>query len=87
MEIYHFESVPSTNLKLMELSKKNAKSWTAISTFNQTAGKGYSGNQWISESGKNLALSVLIVNELSYSDLIYFNQWLCNSVAEYLKAF
>ncbi|HLV24242.1 MAG TPA: biotin--[acetyl-CoA-carboxylase] ligase [Moheibacter sp.] len=87
MEIYHLESVHSTNLKLMELSKKNAKSWTVVSTFDQTAGKGYSGNEWISESGKNIAVSVLIVSELSYSDLVFFNQWLCNSVAEYLKGF
>ena len=87
MEIYHFESLPSTNSKLLELSKKNAKSWTVVSTFEQTAGKGYSGNQWASEPNKNIAVSVLIKSELNYSELIYFNQWLCNTVAEYLKRF
>lgn len=87
MEIYHFESLPSTNSKLLELSKKNAKSWTVVSTFEQTAGKGYSGNQWTSEPNKNIAVSVLIKSELNYSELIYFNQWLCNTVAEYLKRF
>ena len=87
MEIYHFESLPSTNSKLLELSKKNAKSWTVVSTFEQTAGKGYSGNQWTSEPNKNIAVSVLIKSELNYSELIYFNQWLCNTFAEYLISF
>lgn len=87
MEIFHFDSLPSTNSKLLELSKKNAKSWTVVSTFEQTAGKGYSGNQWTSEPNKNIAVSVLIKSELNYSELIYFNQWLCNTVAEYLKRF
>lgn len=87
MEIFHFDSLPSTNSKLLELSKKNAKSWTVVSTFEQTAGKGYSGNQWTSDSGKNIAVSMLIKSVLNYNELIYFNQWLCNTVSKYLKRY
>lgn len=87
MEIYHFESLPSTNSELIEMSKKNAKSWTVVYTFRQSNGKGYAGNQWSSEPDKNIAVSVLIKSVLSYDELIYFNQWLCYSVANYLSQF
>ena len=87
MEIYHFESLPSTNSELIEMSKKNAKSWTVVYTFRQSNGKGYAGNQWSSEPDKNLAVSVLIKSVLSYDELIYFNQWLCYSDANYLSQF
>lgn len=87
MEIYHFESLPSTNSELIEMSKKNAKSWTVVYTFRQSQGKGYAGNQWTSEPDKNIALSVLIKSSLSYEELICFNQWLCYSVANYLSQF
>lgn len=87
MEIHRYESLSSTNSQLFELSKKNAKSWTVIWTSHQTQGKGYSGNSWISEFGKNIAVSVLIKNDLHYSELIYFNQWVCNVICDFLSSY
>lgn len=85
MDILYYKSIPNTNTKLLELSKKNAKSWTALWTANQTKGRGYSGNKWNAEPNQNIALSLLIVSELNYDELIYFNQWISNSVASVLK--
>lgn len=87
MEIHHYDSLSSTNTVLMEMSKKSAKSWTVVWTDHQTHGKGYAGNSWTSEKGKNLAVSVLICNDLSYNELIYFNQWVCNCIKEFLSEF
>ncbi len=87
MEIHRYESLSSTNSELLEFSKKNAKSWTVIWTSDQTQGKGYSGNRWISESEKNIAVSVLIKSDLNYSELIYFNQWVCNVIYDFLSRF
>lgn len=84
MEIIRYKSAESTNSLLLELSKKSAKSWTVIWTSNQTAGKGYAGNEWILEKDKNIALSLLIKCDLAYEELIYFNQWVCNAVAKAL---
>ena len=87
MEIHRYESLSSTNSELFELSKKNAKSWTVIWTSHQTEGKGYSGNTWISEPGKNIAVSVLIKSDLNYAELIYFNQWVCNVISDFLSTY
>lgn len=87
MEIYRYDSLSSTNAVLMEMSKKSAKSWTVVWTSNQTQGKGYAGNIWSSEKDKNLAVSLLIINDLNYKEMIFFNQWICNSVCELLEEY
>ncbi|MFV0505017.1 MAG: biotin--[acetyl-CoA-carboxylase] ligase, partial [Lachnospirales bacterium] len=87
MEIYKYDSLSSTNSELMELSKKNAKSWTVVWTSHQTQGKGYSGNHWESEKDKNLAVSILIKSKIDYFELIYLNQWVCNVLYRYLHQF
>lgn len=86
MEIFYFESIPSTNSSLLEKSKKNAKSWTVYWTKNQTKGRGYAGNVWESEVNENLAFSVLIKCGLDYAELIYFNQWVSVVLAEYFAS-
>lgn len=87
MEIHRYDSASSTNTVLLEMSKKDAKSWTVVWTSNQTQGKGYAGNSWNSEKDKNLAVSILIINDLNYKELIFLNQWVCNSVCELLEQY
>lgn len=87
MEIHRYDSVSSTNTVLLEMSKKDAKSWTVVWTTNQTQGKGYAENIWTSEKGKNLAVSLLICSDLNYHELVFFNQWICNSICELLAEF
>ncbi|MDD3771274.1 MAG: biotin--[acetyl-CoA-carboxylase] ligase [Weeksellaceae bacterium] len=87
MLILKFDTLPNTNSILLELSKKNAKSWTAVWTANQTKGRGYTGNQWVSEPEKNIALSFLIRSGLQYEELVFFNQWVCHGVCQYISRF
>ena len=87
MEIIYFKSLPSTNTKLLELSKKSAKSWTVVWTGEQTEGKAYGGGKWEIEKNKNLAVSLLINSDLIHKELIYFNQWLGVTIQQYLKRF
>ena len=75
MEIITFNSLPNTNDFLMELSKKDANSWTVIHALNQTEGKGYAGNEWKVEANENLTFSLLIKSNLDYKDLIALNEW------------
>ncbi len=87
MEIYYFKSVPSTNTTLLEMSKKGAKSWSVCWTSHQTQGRGYADNEWKTVGEKNLAVSVLIKSELNHLELIYFNQWICNVICQFLTRF
>lgn len=87
MEIHQYDLASSTNTVLLEMSKKDAKSWTVVWTSNQTQGKGYAGNTWNSEKDKNLAVSILIKNDLDYKEMIFFNQWICISVCELLEKY
>jgi len=84
MEIHYYDSLPSTNTVLLQMSKKGAKAWTVVWTTDQTEGRGYAGNKWKAEKGKNIAVSILITNDLDYEELIFFNQWVCNCLCELL---
>ncbi|MFV0305647.1 MAG: biotin--[acetyl-CoA-carboxylase] ligase [Moheibacter sp.] len=87
MDVIRYNSISSTNSILLELSKKDAKSWTVVWTSNQIQGRGYAGNEWKSEKDKNIAVSILIKSELTYESLIFYNQWVCNQVHHYLAQF
>lgn len=87
MQVIKFESIPSTNSTLLEFSKKGAKSWTCIWTSNQTAGRGYAGNDWLSQLDKNLAVSILLKVELDFHELIVLNKWVCNHLRRYLSLY
>lgn len=87
MEIHRYDSLSSTNTVLLQMSKKSAKSWTVVCTSHQTEGRGYAGNSWDSEKDKNLAVSVLINSDLNYNELIFFNQWVCNSICSLLELY
>lgn len=59
--IHHFESLPSTNDYATQLlSKSNPSVGTAISTYNQTQGKGQHDSIWESSANQNLTLSILL---------------------------
>lgn len=81
----HFESLPSTNQKLYQLSENNCPSWTVISTDNQSTGRGYANNSWLSEPYKNSTFSFLIHHSLDVEkDLFYFNMWVATEITNYL---
>ena len=56
-----FENLPSTNSHAANLLKRESlPEGTIVYTNYQTAGKGYSGNSWESEDGKNLLISIIL---------------------------
>ena len=87
MDLISFDSLPNTNEFLMDLSKKDANSWTVIHAKNQTKGKGYAGNEWKVVAGENLTFSFLLKTDYSFQELIYFNEWISNVICLFLKQF
>ncbi len=87
MYLISFDSLPNTNEFLVELSKKDANSWTVIHAKNQTKGKGYAGNEWKVIAGENLTFSFLLKTNYSFQELIYFNEWISNVICLFLKQF
>lgn len=56
-----YEHATSTNeIASILLSNFRPAEGTAILTFDQTAGKGQRGNTWLSEAGKNIAVSYIL---------------------------
>ena len=87
MDLIIFDTLPNTNEFLMEMSKKDANSWTVIYAKNQTKGKGYAGNEWKVIVGENLTFSFLLKTAYSFQELIYFNEWISNVICSFLKQF
>lgn len=56
-----FENLPSTNTHTADLLKKdNVQEGTIVHTNYQSSGRGYLGNCWESEDGKNLLISIVL---------------------------
>ena len=59
--VHHHDQLPSTNAHLHELAAREVlPEGTVVSTYQQTAGRGQTGNVWTSGAGENLTLSVLL---------------------------
>jgi BirA family biotin operon repressor/biotin-[acetyl-CoA-carboxylase] ligase len=66
MKLIKLNAIDSTNDFLKGLSGKGSvENFTVVVAEDQTKGKGQMGAQWVSESGKNLTMSVLIKDLLS----------------------
>ncbi|MEK8181010.1 biotin--[acetyl-CoA-carboxylase] ligase [Flavobacterium buctense] len=61
MPIIKLDAIDSTNDYLKQLAKEKwLENYTAVMAFEQTKGRGQMGSEWVSESGKNLTISVLV---------------------------
>ena len=61
MIIIKLDAIDSTNDFLKKLSlEPTTKNFTIVTTENQTNGKGQMGSKWVSETGKNLVVSILL---------------------------
>ncbi len=71
-----FETLPSTNAYALEvLTRENVMEGTVFITYNQTHGRGQRGTRWVSEKGKNIALSVVLRPAfLPLTDQFYLNK-------------
>jgi BirA family biotin operon repressor/biotin-[acetyl-CoA-carboxylase] ligase len=72
MKRIKLDAIDSTNDFLKGLSAKQAvDNFTVVTAENQTKGKGQMGSVWISETGKNLIMSVLIRDFAKNSSQIF----------------
>ncbi|WP_313375584.1 biotin--[acetyl-CoA-carboxylase] ligase [Chishuiella sp.] len=87
MNFISFDSLSSTNEYLIDLSKKDANSWTVIHAKNQTKGKGYAGNEWKVVAGQNLTFSFLLKTDYTFQEMIYFNEWVSNVISLFVQRY
>ena len=60
-KLLFYKDLPSTNTTAASLIKKdNLQEGTIVYTNHQSAGRGYSGNSWHSDEGKNLLISLIL---------------------------
>jgi BirA family transcriptional regulator, biotin operon repressor / biotin---[acetyl-CoA-carboxylase] ligase len=60
-KLLFFENLPSTNTHATYLlKKKDLPEGTIVYTNYQSAGRGHAGNEWESEDGKNLLISIIL---------------------------
>ncbi|MCK5116187.1 MAG: biotin--[acetyl-CoA-carboxylase] ligase [Candidatus Aegiribacteria sp.] len=64
-EIVYMDSVDSTNNLAMTLAARGAAHGTVVTADQQTNGRGRMGRKWISPSGSNLYLSIILRPEVS----------------------
>ena len=84
-----FENLPSTNTHAADLLKKNnLPEGTIVYTNYQSAGRGYSGNRWESEDGKNLLISiVLFPSFIKPEDQFYISMAVSLGICDFLKRY
>ncbi len=72
MHLIKLSAIDSTNDFLKELSKQDVlENFTTVIAENQTKGKGQMGAVWISESGKNLIMSILVKYVVKNADEVF----------------
>jgi BirA family biotin operon repressor/biotin-[acetyl-CoA-carboxylase] ligase len=89
MKLIKLDAIDSTNEFLKGLSSTQLlENFTVVTAENQTKGKGQMGSSWLSESGKNLIISVLIKDVLhDNSQLFNLNRIIAVSIIEALQGF
>lgn len=66
--IHYQDEMGSTNTTLLDLAEKGASEGTVVIADRQTHGRGRLGHSWISPSGKNLYISILLRPEIVAGD-------------------
>ncbi len=85
--IHHIDKVASTNDLAFEVcAEKEPEEGTVYVAYEQTAGKGYHDNIWVSEKGKNLTMSlVLCPGFINPSEQFVITQLISLATADTLK--
>ncbi|APD07464.1 biotin--[acetyl-CoA-carboxylase] ligase [Flavobacteriaceae bacterium UJ101] len=77
-EIY-LDKIDSTNSFLLD-KNTSFNEWTIVSAKEQSAGRGYTGNPWKSETDINLTFSILIKPNCAIQHIFYINKIVANAV-------
>ena len=86
---FKLDATDSTNSYLKELVREGApQNWTVVSTGQQMQGRGQQGAAWFSDTGKNLAFSILIKEiGLKASDQFLLNCAVSQGIFKTLQAY
>ncbi|MCB9203061.1 MAG: biotin--[acetyl-CoA-carboxylase] ligase [Flavobacteriales bacterium] len=57
---YFINECDSTNDEIIRLIDSNTSNFSCVFSFNQKNGRGQSSNKWLSENGKNIAISFVV---------------------------
>ncbi len=89
MRLIKLDAIGSTNDYLKDLAKAEMlENFTTVTAESQTAGRGQRGATWISETGKNLTMSVFARIEMSgMQRLFVLNAAVATAILEVLKSF
>lgn len=89
MKLIKLDAIDSTNDFLKALvAQDELNNFTVVTAENQTKGKGQMGARWVSESGKNLIMSVLVKDFLQDNEQMFnMNIVVSLAVIETLKTF
>lgn len=72
MKLIKLDATDSTNDFMKELlTNQYLENFTVVTAETQNKGKGQMGSVWVSESGKNLTMSILVIDLLSDINQIY----------------
>ena len=84
-----FKNLSSTNTRAAELLRKNnLPEGTIVYTNYQSSGKGYAGNSWESEDGKNLLISiVLFPSFINPEDQFQLSMTISLGICDFLKRY
>jgi len=87
--LYFFKNLPSTNTHASALLKENAlPEGSVIYTDFQSAGKGYAGNSWESEKGKNLLFSIILYPSfLKAAEQFYLSMTISLGIGDFLSRY
>jgi BirA family biotin operon repressor/biotin-[acetyl-CoA-carboxylase] ligase len=87
--LYFFNNLPSTNTKALSfLREKNLPEGSVIHTNFQSAGKGYAGNSWEAEDGKNLLFSIILYPSfLRAADQFYLSMTISLGIVDFISKY
>ncbi|MGL5912585.1 MAG: biotin--[acetyl-CoA-carboxylase] ligase [Bacteroidales bacterium] len=86
LPIFFFDSLPSTNDKLMEFCATNCKDGTAVVALLQEQGRGQQGAIWESEAGQNICLSIAFKPTfLPVMQMFYLSKVVAISIWQFLQ--
>lgn len=88
-EIHFLPECHSTNDVALEwIKKKKLMEGTVVICKSQTEGKGQRGNNWVTESGKNLTFSLVLKPDfLDVSEQFLLNMALSNSIRKFFQEY
>jgi BirA family transcriptional regulator, biotin operon repressor / biotin---[acetyl-CoA-carboxylase] ligase len=81
----YFNELASTNNQLLSIASKS-EDFTVVYTHNQTQGRGYGQNKWLSKPKENLTFSFLLSFDLNdINNILAINFWVITQLHSFIQ--